>query len=807
MKISLDWIKDFTTLPSLPPEKLAERLTLGCAEVEEVQSVGLFWEQVVVAEIVSIEKHPEADKLNLVTFDYGGKEAKKVVCGAGNVRVGLKTAYAPLYTHLPNGMFLEPKKIRGFLSEGMLCSEEELALAETSEGILDLESSLKNGTPLKEVFKKTTDSVIDIDNKSLTHRPDLWGHFGIAREFAALFEVEFKNRFSKDWMTALKSKQTKTNAPIKVKVEKNCAGLAYFGLSVDGVKVEPSPEWMKTRLISAGLRPINNIVDISNYVMLELGVPLHIFDRQKIKGGEVKIHALTEEAKFMTLDEVERTLIPGDTVISDSNGPLVLAGIMGGLESGVSEQTTEIFIEVANWKAAMVRRTSTRLGLRTDSSQRYEKTLDSQLCERTLWRTLELITELCPQASVVGEAQYDGVVLSEITPLEIELPYARVKSVLGTEISAEKIQDILRRLDFSLKETPQGLLVGVPSYRATKDVENEADLIEEIGRVIGYDSIQPFSPAVAVSPVRLSPAQKLHRNLRDFLSLHAHALEVMTYPMIGEKLLKKAQWPAQASLQLVNSLSVDQDRMRPSLIPSLLEVCALNAKNDSSFRFFEIGRSYLENEKNFAEERSQIAVVLFEKEKSPFLDLLNIVERMNAAHNIPADFAPAHEKFKNQVVDESWNGVHPFEFFNIRVMGKMQGVVMSIHPLVLREFKIKGHVSLAILDLTDLEKRELKEKTKYLPLPKFPGSIFDCTVVANKDIQVGNILDSLKSFKPKELQSVKVVDVYPLSESQKTVTLRASFLDPDKTLSGEFLTNAGLQMVETLNKSGFPLKP
>lgn len=806
MKISLDWIKEFATLPDLPPEKLAERLTLGCAEVEEVESVGLFWEQVKVAEVVAVEKHPEADKLNLVSFNYGAKEVKKVVCGAANVRVGLKTAYAPLYTNLPNGMYLEPKKIRGFLSEGMLCSEEELGLAENSEGILDLDASLKVGTPLKDVFKKTTDTVIDIDNKSLTHRPDLWGHYGIAREFAALFEVELKNPFDANWLKQLKSHQTQAPAPIKVVVEKDCAGLAYWGLSVDGVVVQSSPEWLKNRLISAGLRPINNIVDISNYVMLELGMPLHIFDRQKIEGDQVRIHALTEETVFTTLDETQRPLIPGDTVISDSNGPLVLAGIMGGLESGVTESTEQVFIEVANWKAAQVRRTSTRLGLRTDSSQRYEKTLDSLLCERTLWRTLELLIQLCPNAKVVGQAQYDGADLSAIKPLEIELPLARVKSVLGHDIPAAKIKEIFQRLDFSIKETSNTFVVGVPSYRATKDIENEADLIEEIGRVIGYDSIAPFSPAVEVAPVRLSAAQKLHRQLRDFLSLHAHALEVMTYPMIGEKLLKKAQWPAAAPLRLVNSLSVDQDRMRPSLIPSLLEVCALNAKNESSFRFFELGRSYLEDKKDFAQERSNVAIVFYDKEKSPFVDLLNTVERMNAAHNIPADFCPAHEKFKNLLVDESWNGVHPFEFFNIRMMGKMQGVAMSIHPLILREFKIKGHVSLAILDITDIEKKELKDKTKYLPLPKFPGSVFDWTVVADKDVQVAKILESLKPLKLKELQSVKVVDVYSLNDTQKSVTLRASFLDPEKTLSGELLTQMSQQLTSLSEKAGFALK-
>lgn len=373
MLISIDWIRDFTPVPNLPAKDIYSRFTLSTAEVEDVVVVNDHLEKIVVAEILSFEKHPEADKLNLVTFRISETDIRKVVCGASNVKVGIKIPFAPLGVKLPNGLLLEAKKIRGVLSEGMLCSEEELGFADESNGIMELPYSSPLGINMLELFKLKKDTILDIDNKSLTHRHDLWGHFGMSREFSAMFDLPFNNRFSTDWTICLKKKFSPEKSPIIPRFEGESAGVSYFGLSIDNVKVSDSPEWLKTRLKSCGLRSINNIVDISNYVMLELGLPLHIFDRDLIAGNEVIITKLNADYEFKTLDEVTRKLTSGDTVISDSNGPLVLAGIMGGLNSGVNLSTKNIFIEVANWKPSLVRRTSTRLGLRTDSSQRFEK--------------------------------------------------------------------------------------------------------------------------------------------------------------------------------------------------------------------------------------------------------------------------------------------------------------------------------------------------------------------------------------------------------------------------------------------------
>ncbi|EPZ49388.1 phenylalanine--tRNA ligase, beta subunit [Bacteriovorax sp. BAL6_X] len=807
MLISIDWIKDFVKVPDLDANEIGSKFTLATAEVEDVLSVGDHLEAITVVEVLEKEKHPEADKLNLVTFT-NGKDKFQVVCGAANVRVGMRTAYAPLGITLPNGLTLEPKKIRGVLSEGMLCSEEELGFAEESPGIIELDKMFDNpelGTNMLTLFGQTKDVLLDVDNKSLTHRPDLWGHFGIAREFATIFDNELNNPFSDSWVADLKAKFSSEAAPIKIKVEEDTSCLGYFGLSLDNVKVGESPSWMKRRLQAVGLRPINNIVDISNYVMLELGIPLHIFDREKINGDTVVISSLKSETEFTTLDDEKRTLIVGDTVIGDSQKPLVLAGIMGGLNSGVDESTTKIFIEVANWKAAEVRKTSTRLGLRTDSSSRYEKTLDSLMLERTLLRTLEYVLKENPEARVVGDIQYDGPNLLEIKPVSIPSSAVKINKALGKEVSFDEMKRIFNALDFNIEGTAESFVAHIPSYRATKDIETGSCLVEEIGRIIGFDNIDPISPKLDISPVKLSPAQKLHRRMKNFMVNHASAFEVMTYPMIGPSLLKKAMYEHKGGLELINALSKDASLMRESLAPSFLEAAAQNAKNSSSFKFFEIGRTYHANDKDFVKEESVFGALYFDKEATPFMELLNDTTRLLDSANINYQLNERNPKFKSNAINEEWAGIHPFEFYNLRIQGKMDGVIFSVHPLVLKQFKIKGNVSIALVNMSAFESREQKDKTKYSPLAKFPGSTFDCTVEVDNSVAVGSILSSLSKLKIKELVTTSIADIF-VQEDKKSVTVRSEFLDPNNTLSGEFITEASNKIVETLEKNGFPLK-
>jgi phenylalanyl-tRNA synthetase beta chain len=803
MLISLNWIKDFVDLPELSPKELGSLFTLATAEVEDVIVKGDSLKSILCVEIKSLKPHPEADKLNLVTFDYGGGNLKEVVCGAPNVRLGLKVPYAAIGTTLPNGMTLEPKKIRGILSDGMLCSETELGLGEGKGGLMELGSDVKPGTSLPEYLKLESDIIFDVDNKSLTHRPDLWGYLGLAREFAANHKKPLKNRFNQDWEKKIEGQFNKALPPVTLDISQDSSCLAYYGLSIDVPKMGETPSLIKNRLESVGLRPINLIVDISNYVMIELGIPNHIFDRTKIAGEKISVRHAEKDLKFQTLDLQMRDLNASDTVIFDTQKPLVLAGLMGGLESGVTPDSTKLFLEVANWEAHEVRKTSVRLGLRTDSSQRYEKTLDSNLCYRTLLRIVELISELCPGTTCVG-GPVKFVREDKLSkPVTLNISHKEIVSSLGMEIPKEQIIDIFSRLDFKVNDQNSVFEVTVPTYRTTKDISCKADLIEEIGRMIGYDNITPVSPMLAVKPVRLSTVKQFHRKIQDFMVLQGKSLQIMTYPLTGADLLTKAMWPVMNEhLVLVNSLSVEQDRMRPSIIPSVLEMVSQNQKHYDAFSFFELGRSYLDYEK----ERSQLVIGLYSKDQTRFLELVNTMEKLFSALNVSVNLGPKNEKFSNPVVPPQWVGVHPDEYLNVQVMGKYCGALTTVHPLVLKNFKMKGFLSLAVIDLTDIEAREVKDKTKYSPISKFPSSSCDFTVVMSKDAPAAAVITALNSLKQKEIKSKAIVDVFIMNETQKAVSIRTVFEDSEKTLSAETIKDLEHKIVQALDKAGFSLR-
>ncbi len=806
MNISINWIKDYVDLPEdITPQELGIRFTLATCEVEGVETSGEHLRAVKVVEITAIEKHPDADKLNLVTFMTGEGE-RRVVCGAPNVEVGKKVPFACIGTTLPGGFTLVPKKIRGIESEGMLCAEDELGLSDDHEGLMILSDDAAVGMSLAEYLGAASDIIFDIDNKSITHRPDLWGHYGMAREFAAVFGKPLKNVFSDEWKAGLKTLYTDEKPPVTIHVDKDSCCLGFKGISMDNITIKPSPQWMQDRLNACGMRPINNIVDISNYVMLETGMPNHIYDRDTIKGGEIIVRRMGEEGVFVTLDEQERKMIATDTMVCDKERMSGIGGIMGGLDSSIKDSTTKIFLESANWQDADIRKTSVRLGLRTDASQRYEKCLDTNMLEQTILRLVELVRESCPEAVVVGTMQEDGI--QPTAELRISCSASKIARVLGTDVSLERIVAILESLDFKVGVDGDMLNVEVPSYRATKDIEFEADIIEEIGRVIGYDNITPVSPVNLAETTRLSDAKLLQRKIQDFMVFNGRALEIMTYPMIGEKLLEQASWPVKnEKLTLVNALSPELSRMRPSMVPSLLEKAAQNQKNFSSFRFFELARSYDEGEgKAFSKDRYQLGVVFFDRKDSPFMDLQNVMQPLMNYLNLNAQFTPADEKFPNSLIPADWPGVHPNEFLNIRVMGKNCGFINTVHPVMARQFKIKGNVAVAVFDITDFMDREIKDKTRYQPLPKFPSSDFDCTVVADAHTPAGDILAVMRKLKIKEAESVKIVDIFKMSEEQKAVTLRTTFLDREKTLTPEFLRQAEDRVVATLEKGGFPLK-
>ena len=809
MKVSIDWIKDFVEIPKTDPAALGEQFTLSTCEVEDVIVSGEILEKVYVAVITGVEPHPNADKLKLCTFDAGIRGKGRVVCGAPNAEPGLKVPYAPVGTALPIGFTLEPKEIRGILSEGMLCAEDELGLSDDHEGLMVLGEDAAPGVTLSEYLGMAPAVVFDIDNKSITHRPDLWGHYGMAREFGAAFRKPMKDVFTGEWEAKMEAEFTDEPAPVKVKVEPDSCCLGYFGYTVTGIQVGTSPAWMQKRLIDCGLRPINSIVDVSNYVMLELGIPNHIFDRNKIEKGLIHVRRVGGEEEFVTLDEMPRSLIAEDTVVADGVKPLVIAGIMGGANSGVTDETAEVFVEVANWKDVEIRKTSTRIGLRTDSSLRYEKTLDTLSLKRSSFRILELLMELNPGARAVGGLQYDGTDLESIKPVVIDLDHGRIESILGARIPPEDVERILAALDFSVeRDDAAGMYtVTVPSVRATKDVECDADIIEEVGRIYGYNNLKPEPPVWSVEAVSLHPDKLLHRKIKDFLVLHGNAQEIMTYPLTGEAVLKKAEWHDSAEkLTLANALSPEFSRMRPSIVPGFLESAALNSRNYESYAMFELGRVYLADGKEFSVERNHLIAGFYDRNSSQFVSAVNTAEKLLRFLNVPSVVQAPDGRNGNYVIPRSWGGNHPFEIRDIKVMGKPMGTIVTVHPLMCRNYKMKGYLTLIVLDLHDFESKEMKDKAAYKPLPRFPVSVFDFSVVADANCEAAEIVTAAKGYKCSELKDVRVADIFGMDGGRKSVTLRARFLDEEKTLTGEFLEKAQKELIRCVEEAGFPLK-
>lgn len=801
MLVSINWIKDFVNLPKTVDDQLAKRFTLATCEVENVKTINQHFSKILVAQIEKIENHPDSEKLHLVTIDLGSQKTT-VVCGAPNVATGMKVPYAPLGTTLPSGLTLEPKKIRGILSEGMLCSQAELGLGSDDSGLLMFASDAPVGSTLESYLKTTSDILFDIDNKSLTNRPDLWCHYGLAREFATVFKTELKNPFNKEWEQNLLKKIPNTKSPIEHHLEGASACKGYWGLSISGIKVEESPKWMQQRLLACGLRPINSIVDISNYVLLELGMPNHIFDRSKIEGNKIIVKRAQKDLQMTTLDGIERNIISSDTLICDENRPLAIAGIMGGLDSSITENTTDIFIECANFTDVAIRKTSSRLGLRSDSSLRFEKSLDTHLLKRSILRIMELVLELNPTAKVEGSLLYEGEDLSLPLPT-INIEIEKISKVLGKFIETPKIIDILNRLGFETKLNGTKIDVTIPSWRATKDVSCEADLIEEIGRIIGFDNIVPQAPSDTVKPTSLSVQKQTHRKIVDFLVLNANAQEVMSYPMIGKALLTKTGWPQSDQLVLKNAISSDHDRMRSSLVPSMLDFLQLNAKNEHHFSFFEIGRIYKPDSANFSCEENWLAAIFFDKKENQIIRTINITEQLLSFLKLNAKVV---EQPSSDIFPTDWVGLHPYEHLSININGKCEGAILSLHPQLKTQLKVKGETSMLILRLTSFEDKRPKSNFKYSPLPKFPGSEFDCTVVASPSAQAKDVQKIISKLPIKEIKEVKIVGVFPLSETEKTITIKTKFLDPEKTLDGQFLEEAKNKIVESLKQNGFPLK-
>ncbi|WP_206810960.1 phenylalanine--tRNA ligase subunit beta [Paradesulfitobacterium ferrireducens] len=796
MKVSLEWLRELVNI-KLDGENLAEVLTRGGIEVGSVESLSEGLDQVVIGQIKEMQIHPDADKLWLCRVDTGSA-LLTLVTGAQNLLVGDKVPVALAGAELPNGASVQEAKFRGVVSQGMLCSAEELLLdqsvgLERSEGgILILAPEAPVGEHVAD-FLGLKDSVLDLE--LYPNRPDCLAMVNVAREISSLTGAPVN---LPKWALAEKLGD-KLDLPlvqdVKIVIEDPELCFRYAGLIVEDVKIEPAPEWMQRRLRAAGVRPINNIVDITNYVMLELGQPLHAFDRDKIQGA-VHVRRAHAGEVLTTLDQVERKLETDMLLIADEMSGLGLAGVMGGLDSEVTSGTKRLLVEAAHFAGVSIRRTSRRLGLRSEASNRFEKGINPYGVLATLGRVSELLLE-------IGAGRPVGYVdeVSYLPPLaEVTLSVKRAGEVLGTEVTAADVKGVLDRLNFEYTETQGLFTVKIPSYRS--DIQIEEDLIEEVARLTGYDLIPTTLPAGDLTQGMRTPGQEIRRRLRQVL-IGAGMNEVLTYSFTRPDTDRK--WgKAEQRIALMNPLREELSVMRTSLVPGLLEVAVRNlSRRNTDVAIFEMGNVYLSEEETLTklpqEELRAAGLAVGKSERhwlSPVLEydfyyLKGVLEEL--AKEFGLSFA-----YRALTGEEL---LHPGRSAAVYLGEQRIGFLGELHPRTAKELDLERAV------VFEIEVQPLIEQagTQVLvqAIPRFPAVQRDLALIVPKETPAAAVVAKIRSLGGELLQEVEVFDVYTgkqVPEDRKSLAFSLRYQSLERTLKDEEVNELNSRILEGIQQ-------
>ena len=777
MKISYNWLKEFIDLP-LTPEETAEKLTLIGLEVEEVTQFGSKLEGVVVGEVLDVSDHPNADRLRICKVNTGSAQ-HQIICGAENVAAGQKVPVATVGTTLPveteNGepFTIRKAKLRGEKSNGMICAEDELGLGDDHSGIMVLDNGLKPGTPLHEAIDLYQDYIIDIE---LTpNRPDATCHLGVARDLAAALNLELNKPFDTDFEDA------KLLDDIDITIESPEKCHRYVGKVVKDVTVEDSPKWLQNQLKAIGVRPVNNIVDITNYVMFELGQPLHGFDSDTIKGNKIVIQDFDEEVEFETLDHEERTCSAGTLFICDGKEPVAIAGVMGGLDSEVSDQTQNVLIESAYFDPATIRKTAKEQMLQSDASYRFERGIDPQIQRIAAERAAELMGDIAG-GTVVNACTDEHPIKTEAKELTLRKSY--VNRLLGTDFSIDEIENILQGLELELLNKNNDVLTySIPTFRP--DLEREVDLIEEVGRLFDYNNIPAPKHGKFTSPEPLTDWEQLLSKAKETAN-GMQFREIFSNSLMPEE---DAQLLGDLDnmVHTLNPISTDMTTLRPSLLYGFLTSVAYNFNRKAKqVRFFEVGNVF---EK--AEEGTYHANI--EEQTNILFGLAGFktIEhwKTNPEHYDVFDLKAPVENFLQQFdlldalsqqADDNNRLLYTFEDEEI-------GRIYEIPKELRNNYDIELPAFAAEFSLTKIKK--VKHKVgiqQYEPVSKFPAFDFDFGVVVDSHIKAGDLLKTIEDTAGDSLKELDVFDVFEgesLGESKKSIAFRLSFLDKEKTLT------------------------
>lgn len=777
MQISYNWLKQYVDL-DLSPEDTAETLTLTGLEVDEVIQHGEVLDGILVGKVEECHKHPNADKLSLCKVNVGD-ETLPIVCGAPNVETGQYVAVAPTGTTLPLGENGEPvkikkTKIRGEVSQGMICAEDELGLGDDHTGIMVLDQPAEPGTLLSDALQLEKDTVYEVE---LTpNRPDAISHIGCARDLSAVTDKPLYKPHAEE---TIPSGDLAGKATIRISDTSQCG--RYVGLMIENIKVDESPQWLKNRLLAIGLRPINNIVDATNFVLHETGQPLHAFDYDLLADHTIDVKSFDKEISFTTLDETERKVPAGSLFICDAEKPIALAGIMGGANTEIGESTTTVLLESAWFEPVSIRKTAKKLALQTDSSYRFERGADPEITLPAALRCARLIAELS------GGTVVDG--LEDVHPVKheqrnITLRMDRLRHVLGCEIDPGEVKRILSRLEFDLQENKDSdLNCGIPSFRP--DIHGEEDLIEEVARIYDYNNV-PRPDHIKLRNLTPLPFKEKFKSEVEVKLSGLGLKEIYSNSLLPEKVFGKLA-AEEKMIATLNPVSRDQSILRPTLLYGFLHSAAHNFRHyHYGVRFFEIG--------NIFEKSDNGSYVEGVKETTSLLIGLSGKSHRPHWNEEPKSYNLLDIKSH---VEGLFRGLGLLQYLGYR-MQQDTGLQVVLKDTVIGEIyevskenrklvDLKEPAFAAELDFNQIcDIAEKESERVYTPVPRYPFFEFDLALVVDKSIQAGELMDAIKENAGKTLTDVQVFDVYEgdqLEKTQKSIAFRLKFLDTEKTLT------------------------
>ncbi len=785
MLLSMNWISDFVDLSGLDKLELISKFSLSTAEVEnEIFFKGSDLSGVVVAEIKSVENHPDSKKLHLLKVDAGEAELTDVVCGAPNVRVGMKTAFAKLGAQIGE-ITIAPRKLAGYTSCGMCCSEKELGISDSNDGIIEITEDVPCGTDIKDIYD-IDDIVFEVDNKSLTNRPDLWGHYGIAREFAALAGRELKPLDTAD-LSAYDSLEK-----VDLKIEDPLCQ-RYSCIKFEGITRHVSPVNMRIRLYYCGMRALNFLADLTNYLMLEMGQPMHAFDSRKVE--KIRIKRFDKPFKFQTLDGVERDIDENTLMICNGDTPVAIAGIMGGLDSEIVADTTTLTLESATFDASSIRKSTVRLSHRTDASMRYEKSLDPEMTAVAVARFVKLLTDIDGNAKVVSSLtdeyafKYDKVNLT--------FTKAFVDKYTGIEISDEAIVKTLLSLGFGVEHEDDRFSVSVPSWRATKDVTIKADIIEEITRIYGYDNFEINTAESPLYPVRAAVEKTDEDRIKDILVKRFSMHELHSYIWAYYDEYKELGIEIEKNVELVNATNPNIKTIRSSIIPTQLCQVKYNTAYSSDFGVFEIGR-VVEGigADGLCDEHKKLAITLYSKTE----DMEKLYFRLRDILAVMADELK-HQPLTFVKAEASHSYQHPKNLNKVCCAGRVLGEMGIVNTTVSKNIDKKANIVYAELDIMEFAKIA-NASIKYEAPSKFPEIEIDLSFVSQTFAPIAKAIEDANCPLVKK---VSVTDTYA-DENGKSITIRILFSHPERTLTKDEVLEVVNKVADTLDSQGIKLK-